>query len=211
MWRQKAFCAGSGGAGLLLPLADGGTRPETRGQTAARDAQLGPTWRAHTCTSPLTLSAPPVALKEWAVGGKAPGRRGSGRCMPTYLLGPQERRVNGLYPLCHGVAHQAEAVVVLGHRPLQAFPRPPGNQLQQGGAHLIQRVQQGFVALGFLLQLLGTQAERHRPGGHATAKWASPSTALGARALHRQQAAWAPLAAVTFCIPQVFHTRETIP
>lgn len=64
MWRQKAFCAGSGGAGLFLPLADGGTRPETRGQTAARDAQPGPTRRAHTCTSPLTLSAPPVALKE---------------------------------------------------------------------------------------------------------------------------------------------------
>lgn len=131
--------------------------------------------------------------------------------MPAYLLGPEERRVDGLHPLRHGVAHQAEAVVVLGHCPLQAFPRPPGHQLQQGGTHLVQRAQQGFVALGFLLQLLGTQAERHGPGGHATAERASPSTALGARALHGQQAAWDPLTAVMLCTPQVFHTGETVP
>ena len=182
-WRER-------GCSFCWPTGRRGRRPEGRRlpttQSRAPPSAQRPT-RAR-----WPFSAPPVALPAWPVGGKATGRAGSGRHAPAYLLGPQERRIDGLHPLRHGVAHQAEAVVVLRHRPLQPFPRPPGHQLQERGAHLVQRVQQGFVALSFLLQLLGTQAERHRPGGHATAGGASLPSALGARALHRHQAAWAP-------------------
>lgn len=162
---QKAFCLDGRRTALVLPVADllrlGGQ--EVDGCQQCRDepcpALRCPSTPAKCFSNPFRCGSitnewkyrPPSSLIRWRPWEQVEETNCPDAQVFAYLLGPQDGRVNLLHLLCDGVAHQAVAVVVLGHHFFQPFPRPPGHQLQESRAHFVKGVQQGFAALSFLL------------------------------------------------------------
>lgn len=188
----KGPLCGERGSGAAPSAGRRGARPETRGQTAAHDADPGPTQRTDARASPLTLLSPSCRSEcdrwvERPLGGQAPG----GKRPPTCWA--RRSAASMASTRC------ATASLTRRKRSLSSATVRSSPSLALQGTSSRSAALTSFSESSRALWLLASfcSSWEHKPrdtglGDTPQLDALPPPSALGATALHRHHAAWAP-------------------